>query len=381
MNVRFQQLRANSEPRVQEALNRVLASGRFVLGPEVEAFEAEFADYLGVRHAVGVASGTDALTLALVAVAVGAGDRVLTADFSAGYTGVAIQRAGAVPVFADVEPNTLCISAKSAERALRGGLIAAVVPVHLFGHASSGWRQLRAAARDRCIPVIEDACQAHGARFEGQRLGSFGEAAAFSFYPTKNLGALGDGGLVATNDSDLAARIRRLRAGGQKKRHHHAIPGWNSRLDEIQAAVLRARIADLDSLNRRRRAFSRRYERGLGDLPLRLLEPPAEVQSARHQFVVRSPRRNSLRAALAACGIETLIHYPRALHEQAAFASGPNVSGQLEEAAPEASPEASIAAREVISLPIDPRLSVREIDAVIASIRRFFGSTDWARSA
>ncbi len=364
MRVAFHRLRADRDPGLRRAVERVLASGRFVLGAEVAAFERDFAAFTGVPHAVGVASGTDAITLALAAVGVGPGDRVLTSAFSTGYTALGILRAGAVPVFGEVEPGSLCLAAAAVERALERDRIAAVLPVHLYGGAGASWERLLDAAERRGVPVIEDACQAHGARFRGRPLGSFGAAAAFSFYPTKNLGALGDGGLVATRDPGIAARLRRLRAGGQERRHHHAEPGWNSRLDEIQAAILSHRLPALREANRTRRRLAGRYRRALAGLPLRFVTPGPEVESACHLFVIRTGARDALRAALAAAGIETLIHYPVPLPAQAAFSSAPEA----------AFPEARRAAAEVLSLPLHPGLDDEEPDAVSAAVHEFFES-------
>jgi dTDP-3-amino-3,4,6-trideoxy-alpha-D-glucose transaminase len=362
VKVPFQRLAADADPGVRDAVARVLASGRFVLGPEVEAFERAFAEAVGVEHAVGVASGTDAISLALAGAGIGAGDLVLTAAFTTGYTALGIRRAGATPVFADVEPESLCLDAAAAVRAMEAGDIRAIVPVHIFGGAGAGWRRLLEAAARRGVPVIEDACQAHGARFRGRPLGSFGRAAAFSFYPTKNLGALGDAGLVATGDADLAARVRSLRSGGQGKRHDHVTPGWNSRLDEIQAAVLRHRLPGLPAGNRRRAALALRYREWLDGLPLRFVTPGPEVEGSSHLFVVRTPRRDALRRRLAAAGIDALVHYPAALTEQSAFSSGAALP----------CPEAERAAREVLSLPLHPGLAEREIERVAAAVRSFF---------
>lgn len=364
MNIPFQRLAADSDPAVRRAIERVLASGRFVLGPEVEAFERAFAEAIGVRHAVGVASGTDAVTLALAAAGIGPGDRVLTAAFSTGYTALGIQRAGATPVFADVEPESLALDADAAVRALETQDIRAIVPVHIFGGAGAGWQELLDTASRHHVPVIEDACQAHGARFRGRALGSFGRAAAFSFYPTKNLGALGDAGLVATADERLAARVKRLRSGGQGPRHHHVTPGWNSRLDEIQAAVLNERLPALPETNRRRTALVCRYRELLNGLPLRFVTPGSEVEGSSHLFVIRTAEREALRRHLAAAGIETLVHYPVALTEQAAFASAPRPEGGC--------PEAEAAAREVLSLPLHPGLSEAELVRMTAAVQSFF---------
>ena len=360
----FQRLAADADPGLRRAVARVLASGRFVLGPEVEAFERAFAEATGVGHAVGVASGTDAITLALAAAGIGPGDRVLTAAFSTGYTALGIQRAGATPVFADVEPESLCLDADAVARSLDRWDIRAIVPVHLFGGAGAGWARLLETAVRHEVPVIEDACQAHGARFRGRALGSFGKAAAFSFYPTKNLGALGDAGLVATGDPALAERVRRLRSGGQRARHDHGGEGWNSRLDEIQAAVLNQRLSGLPAGNRRRAALALHYRKLLRGLPLRIVTPGPDVEGAWHLFVIRVAERDALRRQLAAAGIETLVHYPLALTEQAAFAKAARPAGGC--------PEAAAAAREVLSLPLHPGLSEAEVERLTAAIHDFY---------
>ena len=364
MKIPFQRLAAAADPAARRAVERVLASGRFVLGPEVEAFERAFAGAIGVGHAVGVASGTDAITLALAAAGIGPGDRVLTAAFSTGYTALGIRHAGAIPVFGDVEPESLCLDAAAAARALETQDIRAVVPVHIFGNAGAGWEKLLETAARHGVPVIEDACQAHGARFSGRALGSFGRAAAFSFYPTKNLGALGDAGLVATADERLAARVKSLRSGGQDQRHHHVAPGWNSRLDEIQAAVLNERLPGLLEGNRRRAALGRRYRELLDGLPLRFVTPGPGVEGSSHLFVIRTARRDALREHLDRAGIDTLVHYPAALTEQAAFAGASGGGG--------ACPAAEAAAREVLSLPLHPGLPEKELERVAAAVREFF---------
>ena len=364
MKIPFQRLAAAADPAVRRAVERVLASGRYVLGPEVEAFERAFAGAIGVCHAVGVASGTDAITLALAAAGIGSGDRVLTAAFSTGYTALGIRHTGAIPVFADVEPESLCLDADAAASALETQDIRAVVPVHIFGNAGAGWEKLLETAARHGVPVIEDACQAHGARFRGRALGSFGRAAAFSFYPTKNLGALGDAGLVATADERLAARVKHLRSGGQGQRHHHVAPGWNSRLDEIQAAVLNERLPGLVEGNRRRAALGRRYRELLDGLRLRFVTPGPGVEGSSHLFVIRTGRRDALREHLAGAGIDALVHYPAALTEQPAFSGASGTAGTC--------PEAEAAAREVLSLPLHPGLSEKELERVAAAVRAFF---------
>ena len=369
--VPFIRLAAGEDPAVRSAVLRVLDSGRFILGPEVEAFEAAFAASLGVRHVIGVASGTDALTLSLAAHGVGPGDRVLTSALSAGYTAVGIRRAGATPVFCDVEPGSLGLASAPAAAKIAAGGIRAVLPVHLYGAAPPGFAEILQAAADHAIPVIEDACQAHGGRFDGRSLGSFGAAGAFSFYPTKNLGAVGDGGAVATDDADLAARVRRLRLGGQVRRHLHRGPGWNSRLDELQAAVLSARLPRLDEENRLRRQLARRLRDGLDGLPLGFVAPPPgrTGESACHLFVVSTPRRDALRRSLAAAGVETLIHYPVPLPLQPAFRTP---EGDREAFDREAFPEAVRASARILSLPLHPGLHEAESGRIVGAVRAFF---------
>ncbi len=361
MKIPFVRLSIGEQDPAREAVAEVLGSGRFVLGPRVEAFERAFAAEIGVRFGIGVASGSDAITLALRAAGVVAGDRVLTTAFSAGYTAVGIQRAGAIPVFADIDPASLCLSAEAVRSALRQERFAALLPVHLFGHAGADWPDILELAQGHGVPVIEDAAQAHGAAYRGKPLGAFGRASAFSFYPTKNLGGVGDGGLVGTDDPALAERIRRLRSGGQGARHDHREPGWNSRLDELQAAVLGARLPHLPEANARRRERAEQYAEGLEGMPVRLVAAGEGVRSARHLFVIRTPERDRLRDFLAARGIETLIHYPIPLHRQRAFSGSPRDC-----------PEADRAAREVLSLPLRPDLAPEEVEAVVFAIRRFF---------
>ena len=372
MSVPFQRLAFAESPEVRAAIARVLASGRFVLGPEVEAFERSFAAAVGVRAAVGVSSGTDALTLALAAAGVGPGDRVLTTAFSAGYTALGILRSGAEPVFAEVEPGTLCLDAEAAERVFDRARIAAVVPVHLYGHTAAGWPRLLESAAARGLPVIEDACQAHGARFRGRPLGSFGRAAAFSFYPTKNLGGLGEGGAVVTDDPELAARVRTLRQGGEDDRRRHVRRGWNARLDELQAAVLRVRLEALEPGNRARRRLAEEYRAALAGLPLEVVDPAPDTESARHLFVVRCRSRDAFRRHLADAGIATLVHFPEALPDQPAFRGLGPVGDGTGASSPPRCPEAARAAAEVVSLPFHPALTAAEIGRVAAAARSFF---------
>jgi dTDP-3-amino-3,4,6-trideoxy-alpha-D-glucose transaminase len=338
---------------VRAAIDRVLRRGWFVLGPEVDAFEAEFAAASGAAHAIGVGNGTDAIALTLRALRIGPGDEVIVPAISAAYTGLAVSMIGARPVFADVEDDRLTLDPSACER-LIGPRTAALVPVHLFGQPAN-LGALRALASRHALAVVEDCCQAHLATHDGVPVGTTTSAGAFSFYPTKNLAALGDGGAVITNDAELAARIRRLRNGGQRDRYHHVEQGVNSRLDELQAAILRARLAFLPTWTARRRALAARYRELL---PQTLPVPERDRGHVYHLFPVRSPARDALRAHLRAAGIETLIHYPVPLPRQPAFAA----------LRPTQAPMADGAAGELLSLPLHPRLRVEDLTRVAAAV-------------
>jgi dTDP-4-amino-4,6-dideoxygalactose transaminase len=342
---------------VRAAIARVVDRGWFVLGPEVEAFEHEFAAACGSQLAIGVGNGTDALALALRAAGIGPGDEVITTPLSAAYTALAIVMTGARPVFADVDPERLTIDPSAVERVLTPRS-AALVPVHLYGQPAD-MRSLAAIADRKGLALVEDCCQAHLATCDGQPVGTFGQAAAFSFYPTKNLGALGDAGAVTTNDPALADRIRRLRNGGQTDRYHHAELGVNSRLDEMQAAVLRAKLPLLPQWTAKRRALAKQYRRLLEGAAVGV---PGEFDPGHvyHLFAVRSSRRADLQARLRDEGIETLVHYPLAIPQQPAFAA----FGGLQ------CPNAAQAAREVLSLPLYPALEPDAIEAVAAATRK-----------
>ena len=345
-------------PQVEAAIRRVIDRGWFILGPEVEAFEYEFASAVGLAHAVGVATGTDALTLSLRALGIGTGDEVITTPLSAAYTALAIMLAGARPVFADLDPDWLTIDPTAIEAAI-GPRTAAILPVHLYGQAAD-MRAITAVAGRHGLAIVEDCCQAHLATCDGQPVGSFGAAAAFSFYPTKNLGALGDGGAVGTNDAALASRITRLRNGGQTARYVHAELGINSRLDELQAAVLRARLPFLPSWSARRRALAGQYRRELAPAPI-TVPPERDPGHVYHLFPVRSTSREALRQHLVERGVDTLIHYPVPLPKQAAFASE----------RPAACPVADHVCSEVLSLPLHPALEDASVSRVASAVRTF----------
>jgi dTDP-3-amino-3,4,6-trideoxy-alpha-D-glucose transaminase len=347
---------AEDDGAVRAAIARVIDRGWFVLGPEVDAFEAEFARESGARHAVGVANGTDALALILRALHMPPDSEVIVPAISAAYTGLAVIMAGGRPVFADVTPDTLTLDPRSAA-SLVTARTAAIVPVHLYGHPAD-MAAIRALADRHRLAVVEDCCQAHLATAAGLPVGTIGVAGAFSFYPTKNLGAMGDGGAVVTNDAALAARIRSLRNGGQADRYHHQEPGVNSRLDEMQAAVLRARLPRLARWTARRRQLARAYRAALPE-PLPLAE--RDAGHVNHLFPIRSANRDALQAHLKSAGIETLIHYPVPLPRQQAFT-------QFE---PAASPVADLAAREILSLPLHPRLTDDDLARVVDAVAAF----------
>jgi dTDP-4-amino-4,6-dideoxygalactose transaminase len=341
---------------------RTAREGWFVLGREVEAFEGEFSRYLGVPHAVGTGNGTDALHLALAACGVGPGDEVITVPNTAVPTVNAISASGAQPVLADVDPATYTLDPRKVERLLTRRT-KALIPVHLYGHPAD-MDPLRKLARKRGLFLIEDACQAHGALYKGRKVGSLSDIACFSFYPSKNLGAFGDGGMAVTRRPDLARRLRLLRNHGQSRRYHHQIPGFNSRLDELQAAFLRTKLRKLDAGNRTRRRLAIRYSQGLQGLPLVLPTEAAWARHCFHLYVVRTGKRKALAAWLTRKGIQTLVHYPTPVHRQPAYRELGLGPGSF--------PVAERLSREVLSLPLFPELREAEVDRVTGAIRSFF---------
>jgi dTDP-4-amino-4,6-dideoxygalactose transaminase len=348
------------------AVERVLDSGWFILGPEGEAFERELGEALGAVDAVAVGNGTDAIHLALRARGIGPGDEVVTTSISAAFSALAILQAGAQPVFVDVDARTLNIDPAAAARAVTPRT-KALLPVHLYGHPAD-MDPLLALARERGLALVEDACQAHGARYRGRLVGTLaGEQGlgALSFYPTKNLGAFGDGGAILVNDPDTAARLRQLRNGGQRDRYHHESFGVNSRLDELQAALLRVGLRHLPAWNERRRALAALYARELAGSGVEPLVEQPYAHSVAHLYVVRHPRRDALAEALKRRGIGTLIHFPIPLHLQPAFAHLGGKRGDL--------PVVEQASGEILSLPLYPELTdeaaQRVADAVRAAAR------------
>ena len=352
---------------IDAAIARVLDGGVYVLGREVEAFEAAFADFIGVAHAIGVASGTDAIEIALRACGIGSGDLVFSVSHTAVATIAAIERAGATPVLVDVEPGTFTMAPRELLRVLESpptGRPAAVVPVHIYGQPAE-LSALVEIARAFGLRLIEDCAQSHGALYRGRAVGSFGDVACFSFYPTKNLGALGDGGMVVTNDPVLALTLREIREYGWRERYVSARGGINSRLDPIQAAILGVKLRALGADNARRLVVAARYDTGLTGLPLTLPARRPEATHVFHQYVIRLAERDALREGLRAAKIGSGIHYPVPVHQQPAYSSrlacGPSGLGVTERAAPQ-----------ILSLPIYPQISDEAVDRVIAEIRLFF---------
>ena len=356
---------AHNRGEFEQAIARVLASGRYILGPELEALEREFAGTFGVPSAVGVASGTDALALAIEASGAlkpGEGDEVITSALTAGFTALAIYRAGAIPRFVDVDPITLQIDASQIKSCI-SEKTRMLLPVHLYGHACD-IQSIIDLANAHKLTVIEDACQAHGARMDGKALGTFGRAAAFSFYPTKNMGALGDAGMVLSRNPDLIQRVRQLRHGGQDRLYNHELLGYCSRLDEIQAAVLRLKLSSLEKQNNIRRTLAARYDEAFADLNLTLLPSNPSLVPNRHLYPIRTSRRDELRNFLQQHGIETLIHYPIPLPLQPAFRRFVLPGQEF--------PVAQKATGELLSLPLYPELTEEELQYTIDTVRQFF---------
>jgi dTDP-4-amino-4,6-dideoxygalactose transaminase len=347
---------------VREEVNRALAgvveSGRFILGPEVEAFERELADYLGVAHVVGVANGTDAITIALRSLGVGPGDDVIVPSFTFYASAEAIPHTGARPVFCDVDPETMCVTAEAVERALTPAT-RAVIAVHLFGRVAPV-EELRQLLDGRDVAIVEDAAQAAGARRNGRRAGSLGDAATFSFFPSKNLFCLGDGGALATNDDEVAEIARTLRFHGSRDKTTFVEVGWNSRLDALQAAVLRVTLARLDDWNARRRALAAAYEGvGLGEL-VELYRPAAAEEPVHHLYVVRADEPDSAARALSEAGIASRSYYRVPVHMQPAMRPW----------APDHElPGTARAAASNLALPMGPTLGTGTASEVVAALR------------
>lgn len=354
---------------IRAAIDAVCYSGRFIMGPDCERFEKAIAAYTGAKHAIACASGSDALLIALMALGIGPGDEVILPSYTFFATASAVWRLGAMPVFVDIDPATynLCPQATAARvtRATK-----AIIPVHLFGQCADMDALLQIASKHG-LPIVEDACQAIGAQYHGQQAGTIGDIGCFSFYPTKNLGGFGDGGLLTTNRDDLAVRLRLLRAHGMEPRYYHHVVGINSRLDSLQAAVLGVKLPHLDRWADQREANARRYHQLFHESGLaRILTLPNTASQCRHvwnQYVIRVPngRRDVLRQYLAQAKVGTEIYYPVPLHRQACFASLMYQPGSL--------PESERAAEETLALPIFAELEPAELETVVYRIAEFFG--------
>lgn len=350
------------EQDIDAAIKDVLASGQFVLGPVVEDFERRIADYCGCQHGVGVASGTDALRLTLTALEIGPGDEVITTPFTFVATANTISHAGATPVFVDIDPHTYNIDSQAIEAVITERT-RAIVPVHLYGQPAD-MDSIMALADQHDLYVVEDAAQAIGARYHGRRAGSIGHAGCLSFYPTKNLGAYGDGGMVVTNDQQLAGKIDVLRRQGGKVKYYHETMGFNSRLDALQAATLREKLPHLEDWNAARRQVAHRYNDLLSDLPVTTPDESRDVYHVYHQYTLRAPQRDALRAFLKERGIGSMIYYPQPLHLQELYADLDYAEGSL--------PHAEGAAQEVLSLPMYPELTPAQQEQVAQAIREFY---------
>jgi len=358
LRAQYREIGAEIEPVVRE----IMADGRFVLGPEVELFEREFASFCGVSAAVGVASGTDALQLALEALGIGPGDEVVVPVNTFIATALAVSMVGARPVFVDIDPATYNLSADHVEKALTPGT-RAVIPVHLYGQPVD-MDPLKKLARERNLFIVEDACQAHGAEYNGVRVGGLGDIGCFSFYPGKNLGAFGDGGMVVTGNRELAGKVAVLRNVGRRDKYEHLVKGHNSRLDNLQAAILLVKLRYLGQWNDARRQWARLYGKMCADLPLVCPREIASVMHVYHLYVIRVKERDALADHLRRKGIGTGIHYPIPIHLQEAYKELGHKKGDF--------PVAERLAGEILSLPMYPELGEEGVAAVVDAVRSFY---------
>lgn len=349
---------------IDVAITRTLDSGWYILGPETTEFEKEFAAYIGVAFGIGVGSGTEALHLALRACGIGEGDEVITVSHTAVATVAAIELCGATPVLVDIDKETYTLDPDQIEPAITPRT-KALIPVHLYGHPAAMPR-IMSIAEQHGLKIIEDCAQAHGAVYAGRKLGSWGQIAAFSFYPTKNLGAMGDGGMIVTNDPALAERVGLLRQYGWRERYISDLPGMNSRLDELQSAILRVKLCYLNEENVKRQVLANAYDAQLSDTSLILPKPMPGASHVYHQYVVRSEHRDALRAFLRERGIGTLVHYPVPVHLQPAYQSRLRCIGNMA--------HTEKAAGEILSLPMYPELTPAQARQVAQAI------LSWVRS-
>jgi dTDP-4-amino-4,6-dideoxygalactose transaminase len=352
---------ASIKPEIDAAVSKILAGGQFILGEEVAEFEREFAGYCGAKHGIAVNSGTSALHLALLAAGVGPGDEVITVPFTFVATVSAICYTGARPVLVDIEPGSYTMEVTQLEEAITSRT-RAILPVHLYGQMAD-MDPIREIGRRRDIPVIEDACQAHGAEYKGRRAGSIGASGCFSFYPGKNLGAYGEGGMVVTSNDEHAKTIRMLRDWGQEQRYYHLLKGFNYRMDGIQGAILRVKLRYLEQWTETRRAHAQQYNELFAGSTT--VKPPVEAAGRRHVYhiyAVRSADRDGLQRLLQAEGVQTGSHYPIPVHLQRAHADLGYGAGDF--------PVSEAAAREVLSLPIFPEMTATQVRQVVAAVRQ-----------
>lgn len=347
--------------QIHKKVFSVINSKSYILGSELLKFESAFARFVGVKYGIGVASGTDALRLSLRSLGIGHGDKVLTVAFTSPFTVLAIVQEGAIPVFCDVDAETMTIDINDASRKI-DPRVRAIVPVHLYGNPCD-MDSVNSLAKNKRLMIIEDACQAHGAIYKNKHVGNFGSTGAFSFYPTKNLGAMGDAGMVVTNDLKVAKMTRLLRHGGQTRRFWHKYAGYNSRLDEIQAAILSLKLKSLKTDNKKRLKLSKRYRKFLSDLPIEFQKNHKWAVSSNHLFVIRTKKRDQLKNYLFDKKINTDIYYPYPIQTQDAFRKF--AKGKL--------PVTEKLTREILALPIYPNLAFKSQDLIIKNIRSFFG--------
>ena len=364
MTVRFlnlQRAHCDLAAEVEAAALAALRSGWYVLGPEVDAFESEFAAYVGAKHSVGVANGLDALRLALVALGIGPGHEVIVPNNTYVATWLAVSSLGAIPVGVEPDPATFNLDPNRIEASITKST-RAILAVHLYGQ-SAAMDDICAIGRKSGLPILEDAAQAHGARWGSTPIGGIGDVTAWSFYPSKNLGAVGDGGAVTTNSSDIARRVRILRNYGSSSKYKNEVVGWNSRLDELQAAILRVKLPKLEAWNERRRAIAQRYRTEISNDSVILPSADPRASHVWHLFVARTKERQQFQAFMKECGVETAVHYPIAPYLQEAYRTVPfrveerSVSDRLHQ--------------EVVSLPIDPHLRDDEVSLVIESVNQY----------
>ena len=365
MNVPFLNLAAQHQAIQHELLpvvERTLAAGHYVLGPNVAALEQEIAAYTGTKHGVGVNSGSDALTLALRALEIGKGDEVITTPFTYIAPAESIYQVGARIVFADIDPKTFCLNPEEVARKITPRT-RAIIPVHLFGQAAP-LNDIFALTRNRNIQIVEDCAQAIGARSNDKPVGGFGALGCFSFYPTKNLGADGDGGMIVTNDETLAKKLKMLRVHGIERRYFHDLHGYNSRLDELQAAILRVKLARLNQWNARRAEIAQRYDNGFKKLPVELPVTTAGNSHVFHVYALLCEKRDALQTFLSQNGIPTIIYYPEPLHRQKVYTDLGYACGDF--------PVAESISKRILPLPMYPELTDEQVDYVIGKVQQFF---------